>query len=252
MDITTALRELGAGEGTLSEDECATLDRDGFLAIPGVLTADHLEGLRTRLDELVATEGARAGSEFGQEVGTTRFSDLINKGEVFDICYTHPKVLAAVAHVLGDDVKLSSLNARASHPGAGAQGLHADWSGPVADGDFQVCNSIWLIDDFTEDNGATRVVPGSHRFGRLPSEEEGGPDGRHPQEQLVLGAAGTVVVFNSHLWHGGTLNRTDVPRRALHSYFTRRSLPQQLDQAAYLRVRTADRLPAAARVVIDA
>ena len=51
----------------------------------------------------------------------------------------------------------------------------------------------------------------------------------HPGEVLLLAPAGTVVVFNSHLWHSGTLNRSSRPRRALHAYLTRRGNGQQLD-----------------------
>ena len=70
------------------------------------------------------------------------------------------------------------------------------------------------------------------------------PDNRaaHPDEVLLMAPAGTVVVFNSHLWHGGTLNRSSRPRRALHSYFTRRANGQQLDQKKYVRPETLTRL----------
>ena len=64
--------------------------------------------------------------------------------------------------------------------------------------------------------------------------------------------AGTVVVFNSHLWHGGTQNRSDRARRALHSYFARRSRGQQLDQKKYARPETLARLSPAARFILDA
>jgi ectoine hydroxylase-related dioxygenase (phytanoyl-CoA dioxygenase family) len=60
-----------------------------------------------------------------------------------------------------------------------------------------------------------------------------------------------VIVFNSHLWHGGTRNDTDRPRRALHSYFTRRARDQQLDQRAYLRPETRARISPAAAFILD-
>lgn len=75
--------------------------------------------------------------------------------------------------------------------------------------------------------------------------------GTHPGEVLLLAPAGTVAVFNSHLWHGGTLNRSLLPRRALHSYFTRRGNAQQLDQEKYIRPRTLERLSPAARFILD-
>jgi ectoine hydroxylase-related dioxygenase (phytanoyl-CoA dioxygenase family) len=259
MTITTipsaatqeALRALGVRDDTLSPDEKETLDRDGYLPLPGILPPAQVEALRTRLAELLAEEGTEAGKEVHQEPGTDRLSDLVNKGEVFEVCFTHPRVLAAIAHVLQGDLKLSSLNARAALPGQGLQGLHADWKGPVPPGEYQVCNSIWLLDDFTAENGATRVVPGSNRSGKMPRDEMEDVSAPHPNEQVLIAPAGTVVVFNSHTWHGGTLNRTDRPRRALHSYFTRRGQTQQLDQKKYIRPETYARLSEAARHILD-
>jgi len=73
----------------------------------------------------------------------------------------------------------------------------------------------------------------------------------YPGEVLLLAPAGTVVVFNSHLWHGGTLNRSSRPRRALHAYFTRRDNAQQLDQRKYVRPETLARLGPAACFLLD-
>ncbi len=74
----------------------------------------------------------------------------------------------------------------------------------------------------------------------------------HPKmTQQITGRAGTVVIFNSHLWHGGTQNLSDRPRRALHSYFTRRGNQQQLDQKKYIRPQTLTRLSPAALFILD-
>lgn len=136
-------------------------------------------------------------------------------------------------------------------PGGELQNLHVDWSEAVAPDNFQVCNSIWLLDDFTEENGATRVVPGSHRFGKIPQEVMDDSSQPHPDEVLLLGEAGTVVIFNSHTWHGGTFNRSGDYRRALHSYFVRRHHPQQTDQRQHLRPETAERLSDAAKCILN-
>lgn len=257
LDITEALRQLDADPSQLSEDERRSLDENGFLALPGVLSPEQVQAVCARLDELLAAEGDSAGHEVHTEAGTQRLSDLVNKTDLLDVTFTHPRVLAAVAHVLSGDLKLSSLNGRMALPGRGGQHLHADWGEPVEPGDYQVCNSIWLLDDFAPDNGSTRVVPGSHRRGALPPQqsdvfvEDGVLRDLQPDEQLLLGTAGTVVVFNSHLWHGGSTNRTEHRRRALHAYFTRRHHPQQLDQRAFLVPETAARLSPAARCVLD-
>jgi ectoine hydroxylase-related dioxygenase (phytanoyl-CoA dioxygenase family) len=248
--MQAALETLGVRPDTLTQPEKDQLDHDGFLPLSGILTLDQLGRMRARVDELLQAEGDQAGAEFHQEAGTERLSDLVNKGAVFDTCYTHPRVLAGIAQVLGADFKLSSLNYRAALPGQGHQALHTDWSEPVLAGQFRVCNSIWLLDDFTAENGPTRVVPGSHQRGTLPKDEMPDPAAPHPDEITLQAPAGTIVIFNSHLWHGGTLNRTAARRRALHAYFCRRSERQQIDQQRFARLETRARLSAAACYVL--
>lgn len=251
MTINTALNELGVTEQTLSPEEKAALDRDGYLPLPGILSPEQVVAMNARLAALLAEEGGDAGKEVHQEAGTDRLSDLVNKGDVFTVCYTHPRVLAAIVHVLGGNLKLSSLNARAALPGQGLQGLHADWHEAVPPGSYRVCNSIWLLDDFTPSNGATRVVPGTHRSGKMAHEVMADSSQEHPDERLIIAPAGTVVVFNSHTWHGGTRNQTDNPRRAVHSYFCHRDEKQQLDQRRHLRDETRARLSPAVRTVLQ-
>ncbi len=251
MTIKDALLDLGVQEDTLSAEEKDHLDREGFVALYGILDATTIARMNTRLAELLEEEGEQAGREVHQEAGTNRLSNLVEKGDIFDICFTHPRVLAGIAQVLQGDLRLSSLNHRAALPGQGLQHLHADWNGATQPGQFFVCNSIWLLDDFTLDNGATRVVPGSHNSGRVPSDELANPADTHPRQQLIIAPAGTVVIFNSHTWHGGTLNQTQSPRRALHSYFTRRDQPQQTNQRALLGSATIARFSEATRTVLD-
>jgi ectoine hydroxylase-related dioxygenase (phytanoyl-CoA dioxygenase family) len=250
MDMTTALAELGVAEDSPEPAVRGRLDRDGYAPLAGILSDELVAGMRTRLAGLLAAEGAQAGIEVHQEAGTDRLADLVNKDPVFRVCFTHPRVLACIAYVLGG-FKLSSLNFRAALPGRGHQALHTDWGGPVTPGEYQVCNSIWLLDDFTADNGATRVVPGSHRFGAPPRDAMPDPAAAHPGEVQLIAPAGTVVIFNSHLWHGGTRNHTSRPRSALHSYFTRRGNPQQLDQKKYVRPETLARLSPPERFILD-
>jgi ectoine hydroxylase-related dioxygenase (phytanoyl-CoA dioxygenase family) len=146
-----------------------------------------------------------------------------------------PEVLGCMAHVLGPRFKLSSLNARSALPGCQSQPLHADMGAIADERGYWVCNSVWLLDDFTLDNGALRVVPGSHRWGRLPpratSDGNTSPaaDPSHfpSTETLVTAPAGSVVVMNAHLWHGGSANKTPSPRSAVHAFYCRWDKPQQ-------------------------
>lgn len=259
MDTNEALHQLGVRDDTLTDEERAFLDAEGYLPLHDVLTPEEAGRLAERVDAILAEEGSAAGRELHEspmikhptEVGAARLSDLVNKDPAFDVCFTHPRVLAAIAHVLGGPFKLSSLNSRASLPGHGLQALHADWPRATTPGDYYVCNSIWLLDDFTPENGATRVVPGTHRSGRVPKEDMTDPQAAHPDEIQLLAPRGTVVIFNSHTWHGGTLNRTGAPRRAIHSYFCRRDQVQQIDQQRYIRPETLARLSPAARFILD-
>jgi ectoine hydroxylase-related dioxygenase (phytanoyl-CoA dioxygenase family) len=245
------LAKLGATDAPLSRKEKNFLDQNGYLNLGRILSDKELSSIRKKIQELLEKEGEQAGKELmdspyirhPKESGADRLADLVNKGQEFDIFYTHPKVLAAISHVLGEDIKLSSLNFRSAKPGAGWQKLHVDWHEAVAVHDYKVCNSIWLLDDFSRENGATRVVPGTHLHARLPQEAMEDPMAPHPDEAVIEAPAGSVVIFNSHTWHGGTTNHTPYPRRAIHSYFCRRDQPQQVDQKRYIKPETLDRLP---------
>lgn len=251
MTIQEALQALGVRDDTLTAAEKKQLDRDGYLLLGVLLSPEQLAGMRARHDELLAIEGADAGKEVHQEAGTDRLANLVNKDPIFEVCFTHPRLLAAVAHVLKGDLRLHSLNSRSALPGQGHQGLHPDYDGPVAPGDYYVCNSAWLLDGFTEENGPTRVVPGSHLSGKVPRDEMADPTAPHPREVRVIAPAGSVMVFNSHVWHSGTRNNSAAPRRVLHSAFVRRTFPQQTDQRAFIRPETYARLSEAARTILD-
>ncbi|HQU45433.1 MAG TPA: phytanoyl-CoA dioxygenase family protein, partial [Pirellulales bacterium] len=111
-------------------------------------------------------------------------------------------------------------------------------------------NVVWMLDDFTESNGALRVVPGSHCFNRLPQDVLGDPLADHPQQCLVTGAAGSVIVMNAHLWHGGMANRTPHPRTAVHAFYCRRDKPQQQYQQQLLDADLQAALPPALRKLL--
>jgi ectoine hydroxylase-related dioxygenase (phytanoyl-CoA dioxygenase family) len=234
----------------LTTQESAFLDQHGYLNLGQLLTNAEVDTINARLKELMDEEGDRANSELADskyvrnksEEGADRLADLVNKGSVFDIFYTHPRVLAGIEAVLGSAYKLSSLNYRAAKPGKGLQKLHVDWRNAVASDGFKVCNSIWLLDDFTADNGSTRIVPGTHRSGQLPDEAMTDPMDTHPDEIRIIAPAGSVFIFNSHVWHGGTTNFTDRDRRSIHSYFCARDQHQQVDQRRYIREETRQRI----------
>ena len=250
MDLQQALASLGVKDDTLTSGKKTALDDAGYLSLGVVMSDQQVTGYRNRIEQLHAQEGDGAGVEVHQEVGARRLSNLVDKDPMFESVITNPRMLAAIHHVLGQ-FKLSSLNSRDALPGHGQQGLHADWGEGVKPGDYYVCNSIWLLDDFTAANGATRVVPGSHRSREKPADSMADPTADHPDQLQIVAPAGTVVVFNSHTWHGGLVNHTNAPRRAMHCYFCRRDQSQQTDQKKWLRPETLARVSPEARAILD-
>jgi ectoine hydroxylase-related dioxygenase (phytanoyl-CoA dioxygenase family) len=232
---------------TLSAIEKQRLDEDGYLILEDFMGADLLARLRVRVEELFQEEGDSAGQEFKLEPGSRRLANLVDKGEVFREVIVLPRLLDYVRHVLGPSIKLSSLHARLVPHGGGGQPLHADMSAIADARGPWVCNTLWMLDDFTLDNGATRVVPGSHRWRRLPAEVLADPLADHPDQVRVTGRAGSVVVINAHTWHAGTPNGSARPRTALHAFYCRRDKPQQQYQKRLLRPQVQESLPAALR-----
>ena len=211
------------------------LDRDGYAVLYNFMSADRLNAIRLAIQKIIETQGDKAGTEFKQEPQTTRLANLVNCGELFEQIVTDADVLHCIRHVLGSDFKLSSLNYRSSHP-------HSDWTQPLhCDAGLlpdekgnSVCNVIWLLDDFTDKNGPTRFVPGTHLSGKLPENSMPDPAGAHPKEKWLIAPAGTVVIMNAHLWHGALANQSDYERRAIHSFYCRRDKPQQQYQKALI------------------
>ena len=238
-----------AAMNQFTPDHRVMLDQSGYCLFENFMPSPLLNDLRSRVAELYDLEGDAAGSEFKTEPGAKRLANCVDKGEVFQRCIQMPVMLDAVAAVLGAEFKLSSLNVRTALPfpesgtesGNEGQPLHCDMGATPDQRGYWVCNVVWMMDDFTIDNGPTRAVPGTHKLGRLPDTR------KHADEVLITGKAGTICVMNAHLWHGGAANLTLKSRTALHSFFCRRDKPQQQYQKQLLRPATQAALSPALR-----
>ena len=212
----------------LTEEEIEILETQGYLSLGKLLTDAQVKAINDMIETLMLNEGQAAGAELVEskyirhpkEEGADRLADLVNKGDVFDVFYTHPRVLAGIAAVLGPSFKLSSLNYRAAKPGLGHQNLHIDWGNKSV-------------------------------HGVSPQERMKDPSLPHPDEVIIKAPAGSVFIFNSHAWHGGTTNRTTKPRRSIHSYFCTSDQPQQIDQRKYITEETKQRIGLAAQKILD-
>ena len=284
MDTRAALHALGTRE--LTGDQLRQFDFDGFFVLNGVFTLEECAEMGAEFDRLWAIDGDDAGVEVvlegedgefhepqegqatGIKTGSTRISNIFNKSRVFDRCLCIGPLLAASAHLLGE-IKLHGANLREPHKGFGHQSLHSDVQKRFK-GDWWLVNSLIMFDDMTLDNGPTRIVPGSHHWPELNvpysnamSSDVTDPDllafdrfpedlfAPYPGEVLVNMPAGSVAVFNSSCWHGGTRKTNDARRRMLHLTYTHRDLKQQLPQQHYLTQTLYDRLDDVQRWLFD-
>jgi ectoine hydroxylase-related dioxygenase (phytanoyl-CoA dioxygenase family) len=182
------------------------LRRDGYAVVEGILSGDEVA--RARDDMLRVLETTRTGRNDFEGFSTRRVYALFKKTRAFDGPAVHPLALGVLDRVLGPHYQLSAPVGIQIGPDEKEQVLHRDEAvyplprphPPV------VINTMWPLDDFTEANGATRLVARSHEWApdRLPDASS---------EMIVAEMpAGSVMFYLGNLWHGGGANRTDRPR----------------------------------------
>src|SRR5216684_8611715 len=170
----------------MTPEEQDRLIRDGYLVLENFIGERLLKALRERIGQLFVMEGERAGAEFKQEEQTLRLANLVDKGEIFEQVIAVPEILERVGHILGPEFKLSSLNVRSANPhSTWVQPLHADMGALPDEKGYWVANTVWVLDDFTTENGAIRMIPGSQKWSRLLQDVLADPMAPHPQEILL-------------------------------------------------------------------
>ena len=177
----------------------------GYTILEGAIDPAFNDELRDTLREIFVDLGIEPKGSRAEGFATRRLYNLVPRAEVFQRLPIYDGVLPLVERLLEPDCLLSGTTAMDIGPGEVLQGLHAD------DGFFKIgrphrpmmATTIWALTDFTADNGATRIVPGSHK-------EPGHPD---PNDDSIAIAAempaGSVMVMDSQLWHCGGPNSTD-------------------------------------------
>lgn len=213
----------------LTESEKHQLDQHGFLLLESLIPPETTTELREHaLSLAVAEQKAGKGHSYLANDSAQRVWNLVDKGEIFEEAIQHPKMLAAMEYLLGADCTLSSFTVNVLYPSAPDAGLHIDYplSGlPTPRPNFpMVANSVWFLDDWTLENGATRCVPESHR--RLEALPE--PGVAYDDALQICGPRGSVLIVNGAIWHGSSENRTNESRVGLLGFFCRSILkPQQ-------------------------
>lgn len=197
------------------EQRKAQLDRDGYVLIENVLPDVQRQALLDKLDRVYSALEAGGRNTYPGGVGKTEklILNLHNKDAAFIDLIDHPTTYPLVQHMLSDGSYknaepfiVTQFSARDPHKGAPPQQLHIDsrFPGPP----FALMTiTLWMLNDFTVESGATRLVPGSHRRPHYPADGVLQPD-----EITVQAPAGSVLIYNGSAWHGGGAKLKDLPR----------------------------------------
>ena len=200
LDVTAVV-----ADPALVDRVVADLDRDGYAVVESLLSADEATAVRDGLRDVL--DRTPTGRNDFEGFNTRRIYALFAKTRAFDALATHPLLLGVLDRVLGASYQLSAPTGIEIGPGEKAQVLHTDdaiYPLPRPHPEV-VLNTMWALDEFTVENGATRLVPGSHRWtDRWPTEQEA--------TVTVTMPAGSVLFIAGTLWHGGGANQTDRTR----------------------------------------
>ena len=199
-------------------------DRQGFCVIPELLDASELQRQRAALAPWV--EGGPTGRNVFEGTRTHRVYAMLAKDPIFADLVAHPVALTWPEHYLGRSCLLSACLAIHLKPGESAQPWHTDdgHTSLTPPHDLLGVSAFWALDDTTIENGATEVLPGSHRWSEtefpgvlrdqdFATEESVTDDpGAHPDAVKVTMPAGSLMIARGDLWHRGGANRSDTAR----------------------------------------
>jgi ectoine hydroxylase-related dioxygenase (phytanoyl-CoA dioxygenase family) len=226
-------------------------ERNGYLIVAGHLAPARVAAVRAAVEQRYAREGARAGWEQPAVAPfVRRLCNLFSKGDLFVELATDPLVLEFAEMMIGRPVTWHAMNAHDPLPGYQHphQPIHADrqnWHDTPA-----YFNVLWALDEITAENGATRLVPGSHRR-PFPATEVADPFAAVPGEVLATCPAGSAIMVHGDTWHGARANCSTGPRRMLHVGYTRPGGATQYEIAATLSPELRRRLaPLSDRLVL--
>jgi ectoine hydroxylase-related dioxygenase (phytanoyl-CoA dioxygenase family) len=190
---------------TSADDIARRLNEDGYVIVSGMMPDAEVAAARHDLDRILQT--TKTGRNPFEGYSTQRIYALFAKTRTFDQAALHPLLLGVLDEVLGHYQLSAPVGIRIG-PGEQAQILHRDdaiYPLPQPHPTV-VVNTMWPLDEFTLENGATRFVQGSHRW----------EPGRHPEPDDEIAMAtmspGSAMFYLGSLWHGGGANQTDRPR----------------------------------------
>ena len=211
------------------------IDKDGYTIVENAFSAADADALLADLARLERELGIEFATNGFEGHRTKRVYNLLAHGPRFEAIPVHENVLPVVEGVLDAGCLVSSLSSIAIHPGESAQPIHADDQLLPLDKPHvaTVCNSMWALTDFTEENGATRIIPGTHKLDHSPVY--GSEHASIPAEMR----RGSVLVWHGSLWHGGGANRSHSVRVGIAMNYCAGWIRQQENQQLGLSLETA-------------
>lgn len=213
----------------LDEQSKSLLDEQGYVVLKGFLSDREVETIRGIVLELAAWEREQGEAFLYADDKNQRIWNIMNKHEVFRELIQRPLLMQAMEHIFKDGFILSVFSVNIVGSGGEESVLHADTHiKPLPEFPLNA-NSLWLLDDFTEDNGATIVLPGSHLLLKHPQPE----DQNRADLVKIIAPKGSVVVTNGVLWHKNGHNQTTQERVVLLGTFCQTFMKPHED---YLRV----------------
>lgn len=228
-----------APSGPLAE-RVEAFRRDGFIVLPEIIPPHQLSRLKEALIRVEAEHGLGYAKTAFEGRQTVRINNLLVYDPLFWTVPLQPDALALAESLLDRELLLSSLCSLTLGPGQQAQPLHEDTQQiplPRPRPTLAV-NAIWALSDFTRENGATHVVPGSHRFDSAPPY---GAQGIETAQATMK--AGSIMLFDSALWHKGGANESGARRYALSCYYCAGWLRQQENLQLGIPAEVARRFP---------
>jgi len=229
----------------LEADAAQGLQDRGFTIVHDVMPRARLERLSHAYDLAMS---AAMGADLKIGSTTTRLGNFVNRGEEVDALYLFPPLLDACCRIIGRPFKLSSLHARTLRAHSLNGRLHVDVRRDSAD--WPLVGFILMVDDFRPENGATRFVPGSHRWLHAPETQLSGLRGDHEEQVQACGPAGSLVIFNGSTWHDHAANTSNLPRRSIQGAFIPRDGTSGDDFAAHLQPEPRARLTPLGRYLL--
>ncbi len=202
------------------------LRTQGYTILPDALDRTQLDTTNAALEEIFERE-KEIGPERGWHNTTYKVAYLLpQKHAWFRSFALNPRVLPLMQMLLGENCVLASLNGLTMTPGGVKQDLHIDQNETIP-GSVLYINALHCLDDFTRENGCTRIVPRSQD--RMWIKGKMDRDAIEKEAIYLEAPAGSLIAYNGGLWHAGSANKTSKPRRAIHAFYSRPWVRPQWD-----------------------